>query len=152
MVDPKTWSPEQPHLYDVRLELLIDGQHRDVVNSRCAFRDIEVRGDQLFAERQAFAGAGILNWGYAPPDVCPSRDPEFWKQEIALLRSYGFNLMKFCLWVPPRGYLELADEMGVLTWMEYPHGILNGLRNDNRNSNESSRSSSNTIATIPVSF
>ena len=36
------------------------------------------------------------------------------------LRSYGFNLMKFCLWVPPKRYLELADEMGILTWMEYP--------------------------------
>ena len=28
--------------------------------------------------------------------------------------------MKFCLWIPPRRFLELADEMGMLVWLEYP--------------------------------
>jgi hypothetical protein len=28
--------------------------------------------------------------------------------------------MKFCLWVPPKRSLELADEIRMLTWMEYP--------------------------------
>jgi hypothetical protein len=28
--------------------------------------------------------------------------------------------MKFCLWIPPKRYFELADEMGMLVWAEYP--------------------------------
>lgn len=28
--------------------------------------------------------------------------------------------MKFCLFVPPKKYLELCDELGMLAWVEYP--------------------------------
>src|SRR5262249_44069195 len=34
--------------------------------------------------------------------------------------SLGFNLIKFCLWVPPLRYYELCDELGMLGWQEYP--------------------------------
>ena len=62
----------------------------------------------------------MLNWGYAPPLVTPSTDDEHFRTELQLARSLGFNLMKFCLWIPPQRYLQMADEMGMLTWMEYP--------------------------------
>jgi beta-galactosidase/beta-glucuronidase len=42
------------------------------------------------------------------------------RRDLQMARGRGFNLMKFCLWVPPKRYLELADEIGMLTWMEYP--------------------------------
>jgi beta-galactosidase/beta-glucuronidase len=47
-------------------------------------------------------------------------DPEHWRKELQTVKDLGFNLMKFCLWVPPKGYLEMADAMGVLVWIEYP--------------------------------
>jgi hypothetical protein len=62
----------------------------------------------------------LLNWGYSPPAVEPNPGEAFWRSELEFARANGFNLMKFCLWVPPKRYLELADEMGMLTWMEYP--------------------------------
>ncbi|MCA9063304.1 MAG: hypothetical protein KDA96_09605, partial [Planctomycetaceae bacterium] len=118
------WSPESPALYDVDVSLLrtVDRQPHvsDQVSCRAAFRDIRVKGDQLLLNDQPLQIRGVLNWGYAPPRTAPSIDPQFWKQEIELAQAYGFNLIKFCLWVPPRGYLEMADEAGMLTWMEYP--------------------------------
>ncbi len=42
------------------------------------------------------------------------------RNEILFAQARGFNLMKFCLWVPPKKYLELCDELGMLAWMEYP--------------------------------
>ena len=42
------------------------------------------------------------------------------RKEIRFAKELGFNLMKFCLWIPPKRYLELCDEMGMLAWVEYP--------------------------------
>ncbi len=119
--DAKTWSPADPVLYDVDVELLgTDRKRFDQVSTRAAFRSIRVDGDRLLLNGRPLQVRGILNWGYAPPQTSPSRDPQFWKKEIRLAKDYGFNLMKFCLWVPPKKYLELCDESGMLAWMEYP--------------------------------
>lgn len=117
----KTWSPKQPTLYDLDVELIGENQQcLDKVTTRAAFRSVTIDGDRLLLNGQPLQVRGILNWGYAPPQTSPSRDPEFWKKEIQLAKDYGFNLMKFCLWVPPKKYLELCDESGLLAWMEYP--------------------------------
>jgi hypothetical protein len=63
---------------------------------------------------------GMLNWGYAAPQAAPATTEQSYREELQTVRALGCNLMKFCLWVPPRRYLELADEMGVLVWVEYP--------------------------------
>lgn len=42
------------------------------------------------------------------------------RREITELQSFGFNLIKFCLWAPPTRYLDLCDELGMLVWQEYP--------------------------------
>ncbi len=117
----KTWSPKRPSLYDVDVELLGESERcLDRVTTRAAFRSIRVDGDRLLLNGQPLQIRGILNWGYAPPQTSPSRDPNFWKKEVQMAQDYGFNLMKFCLWVPPKKYLELCDESGMLAWMEYP--------------------------------
>jgi hypothetical protein len=40
--------------------------------------------------------------------------------DLKFVKDNGFNMMKFCLWIPPSEFLELADAMGVIVWMEYP--------------------------------
>jgi beta-galactosidase/beta-glucuronidase len=120
----RSWSPHDPVLYHVTMELqtvLEDGSIRsDHHVTRAAFRTIETRGQQLLLNGEPIVVRGLLNWGYAPPSVCPSIDEQHIRKELQFAQDYGFNLMKFCLWVPPKKYLELADETGMLTWMEYP--------------------------------
>ncbi len=118
--NPVAWSPEQPALYDVQVQLVSKESLLDVAHTTAGFRTIEAKGDQLHLNGRPIQVRGILNWGYAPPDTAPSLDPEFWAKELDLVRMYGFNLMKFCLWVPPKDYLRMADERGILVWMEYP--------------------------------
>lgn len=115
----QSWSPEQPQRFVVRLRL--DSPHgRDEVTLPVAFRAIEIRGDQWLLNGRPLMIRGLLNWGYAPPKTSPSLDPSWMSNEIKFARSCGFNLMKFCLWIPPRTYLELCDELGMMAWMEYP--------------------------------
>lgn len=126
--DWEIWSPATPNLYELQLRLgqgileepVESDWERTAVTTRAAFRTMKVNGDQLLLNEKPISVRGLLNWGYAPPRVAPSIDEEQFRSELELARSYGFNMMKFCLWVPPKRYLEIADEMGMLTWVEYP--------------------------------
>lgn len=130
--EPIVWAPESPGLYDLRVSIregaldesvVVDGNDPAELHwfhTKAAFRSFRADGDQLFLNGKPLAVRGVLNWGYAPPSTAPSLDPNHWRAELQLVKDYGFNLVKFCLWIPPKGYLEMADEMGVLVWMEYP--------------------------------
>jgi hypothetical protein len=118
----QAWSPEKPTRYEVRLRARFhpDGSTFDIVTTHAGFRTIETKADQFLLNGQPLSIRGVLNWGYYPPLVCPDPNPERWRQDLKLIKSWGFNLMKCCLWIPPKHYLDIADEEGVLIWMEYP--------------------------------
>jgi hypothetical protein len=120
--DPRPWSCEKPSLYEltIRLQPQAPGQAGDEVTTRVAFRQIAASGSRLVLNGHPLSVRGLLNWGYYPPLLAPQVDEQRSRADLELARSLGFNLMKFCLWVPPKRFLELADEMGVLAWMEYP--------------------------------
>ncbi len=117
LTNPRRWSPAEPNLYELQITLGGDG---DRVDTRAGFRTIEVFGQQLRLNGQPLQIRGVLNWGYSPPLTQPNPGEAVWRQELELARRQGFNLMKFCLWIPPRRYYDLADELGVLTWAECP--------------------------------
>lgn len=118
---PRWWSPGDPQLYEVEVRLpAAPGGLADRVKARAAFRKIEAVGRQLRLNGHPLSVRGLLNWGYYPPHLAPRSDPAAFRRDIEFARDRGFNLMKFCLWVPPRTFLELCDDLGMLTWIEYP--------------------------------
>lgn len=118
MPEARAWTPAEPNLYEV--EIALGGKNGDRIQTRTAFRRMEAVGPQFRLNGQVVNIRGLLNWGYSPPMLEPNPGEAAWRQELEFARERGFNLMKFCLWIPPRRYLELADEMGMMTWMEYP--------------------------------
>lgn len=78
------------------------------------------RGTQLLVDGRPFRVRGILHWGYYPELGNPWPGEDQMRREIAELKALGFNLIKFCLWVPPARYYELCDELGMFVWQEYP--------------------------------
>lgn len=112
---PQIWSPANPALYELELSW---GDDRVVVPA--AFRRFAVRGSQFLLNGQPLVVRGVLNWGFYPPRLAPTPDRDRWLRDIRLAKSMGFNLMKFCLWVPPKEFLELCDREGMLVWQEYP--------------------------------
>ncbi len=117
---PKFWSPAAPNRYRVRLELWSRAERLDQVATWAAFRDLRARGNHLRLNGAPLSVRGLLNWGYYPPRLAPFPDEERFRRDLLFARARGFNTMKFCLWAPPRRFLELCDELGMLAWMEYP--------------------------------
>ncbi len=114
------WSPDNPVLYEVRFVATNNKRTTNELVMRTGLRDIVAVDDRILLNGHPLNIRGLLNWGYAPPSNAPSLDEDFMRHEIRCAKTRGFNLMKFCLWIPPQRYLELCDELGMLAWVEYP--------------------------------
>ncbi len=116
----KHWSPNNPFRYALRIRLYSGETMVDEYEQVFGVREFETEGEQFKLNGNPVSLRGILNWGYSPPSLAPSTDPKWMRDEIEFAKARGFNLMKFCLFVPPKQYLELCDELGMLAWVEYP--------------------------------
>lgn len=106
------WSPAKPLLAEVKVA--------DAPAFKTGRRTIEVRGTRLWFNSEPLTVRGVLNWGFYPPNLAPYPPDDVWREDLRRIKARGFNLMKCCLWVPPRRLLEIADEEGIFLWMEYP--------------------------------
>ncbi|HVL37766.1 MAG TPA: hypothetical protein VM328_00115 [Fimbriimonadaceae bacterium] len=79
-----------------------------------------VDGHRLYVDGEPFYIRGALTWGWYPEIGHTNPPEETIRKEVRLARSLGFNLVKFCLWVPPHRYLEILAEEGMEAWMELP--------------------------------
>ncbi|RYG26129.1 hypothetical protein EON82_04525 [bacterium] len=92
------------------------------------FREVElIESDPLspLGERGRGEGSlpyvrGLLHWGWYPELGHPNPDEETIRTEVRAAKELGFNLVKFCLWVPPHRYLDILEEEGMLGWLELP--------------------------------
>lgn len=117
---PQWWSPQSPQLYHLEVEII--DRHGDTcrVTRPLGMRLVQVKGDTIYLNGEPVYPRGILHWGWYPQHLAPYPTEEEVQRELRTLREMGFNLVKFCLWVPPYHYLHLCDQMGMLGWLELP--------------------------------
>ncbi|MBE2269770.1 MAG: hypothetical protein IAE80_16155 [Anaerolinea sp.] len=117
---PALWSPETPTLYDLRLRLIRDGAVLAETRRRFGFRSLRAQGEALLLNDQPYGVRGILSWGWNPHTLAPVATDDEIRDEFRRVRALGFNLVKLCLFVPPERLFEIADEEGMLLWLELP--------------------------------
>jgi hypothetical protein len=81
---------------------------------------VSVEGRRIFVDDEPFYARGVLTWGWYPDLATPHLPSERIAREIAQVKSLGFNLIKFCLWMPPHEYLQQMREAGLMAWLELP--------------------------------
>lgn len=118
--DVRVWSPDQPTLYTVNVRLSQGETTLAETSRRVGFRHLSAEGDTLMLNGQPFHLRGVLSWGWMPDKLAPIYTDDEIRDEFRRVRSLGFNLVKLCLFVPPARLLEIADEEGMLLWLELP--------------------------------
>jgi len=81
---------------------------------------VSISSGTLFVDGQRYYARGILSWGWYPKTASPHPTVEAIREEVEQIRLAGFNLVKFCLWMPPHEYLEELDRRGLMAWLELP--------------------------------
>lgn len=118
--DVKAWSPSNPNLYKVEIELLAGEVVIDSHTLTAGFRKIEMKNGEIVLNGEPFYMRGAIHWGCYPEKFTPAPSYEEVKDELIKIKSLGFNTIKHCLYFPPTYYYELCDEMGIVTWQELP--------------------------------
>lgn len=116
---PVLWEMDAPNLYTYRLELTI-GAEKTFLSKRFGIREIKAQGSKLLLNGRPIFARGVLHWGYYDDAIIPNPDRKTIQAEIDAVKAHGFNMIKHCLYVPREEYFELADENGVLLWVELP--------------------------------
>ncbi len=118
--ETQLWHPASPVLYTVRLSLIREGQVIAQTVRQIGFRQLRAEADRLFLNSEPFCVRGVLHWGWNPEMLAPIFTDEQIRAEFARVRALGFNLIKLCLFVPSQRFFEIADEEGLLLWLELP--------------------------------
>lgn len=113
------WSPERPARYPVRFRVV---NRWGEVHEQRAFmgvRACRAEGAALYVGGERVCLRGVLNWGWRP-EIAPYATREEAAGQLEALRELGFNLVKCCLYLPSLAYLEEADRLGMMLWVELP--------------------------------
>ncbi len=117
----RLWSVDQPYLYSLRSELLVDGAVVDEVTTTCGFRSIRFDAEEgFFLNEQPLKLQGTCNHqdhagvGVAMPDSLIE-----WR--LRQLKAMGCNAYR-CAHNPPSvELLDLCDRLGMLVMDENRH-------------------------------
>ena len=113
------WSPEDPKLYDLRLELLdADGATLDVVESYFGMRKVEIRDGKVHLNGRPYYQRLVLDQGYFPQGILTAPTDDDLRRDIELAKEMGFNGARKHQKVEDPRWLYWADTLGFLVWGE----------------------------------
>jgi len=150
---PVLWSPDNPHLYDLQVDLFRipnpfpekRGVHRaageqahfrigpdavlvDSVRSYFGLREISSvagRGGPVFAlnHRPLFM-YGPLDQGFWPDGIYTAPTEAAFRHDIDFLKAAGFNALRKHVKVEPELYYRYCDQVGMLVWQDMPSAMI----------------------------
>ncbi|MFF8476351.1 glycoside hydrolase family 2 protein [Streptomyces sp. NPDC015414] len=130
----RVWSPADPHLYDLLLEVLdAGGEAVDSVRSYAGLRSVAVHGKRLLLNGEPVFQRLVLDQGYYPDGLMTARSDAALVRDIELGLAAGFNGARLHQKVFEERYLYHADRLGYLVWGEFGDwGCETGVRDDNQ--------------------
>lgn len=120
--DKKSWTPENPFLYDVRIVY-----DEDMVESYFGMRHFSAEPDsdgipRLCLNHKPYFQKGILDQGYYPESLMTPVSDEAMLSDIQTAKEKGFNMIrKHCKIEPMRWYYH-CDRLGMLVWQDMING------------------------------
>jgi len=121
--DFELWSPENPKLYDFEIK----AQGGDVVRSYFGVRTFEIKEDEkgkkrLFLNGKPYFMNGVLDQGYWPDGLLTPPSYKAMEDELLMLRSMGFNMIRKHIKIEPQVWYYLCDKLGFVVWQDFVNG------------------------------
>lgn len=125
----KLWSPSQPFLYDLSVQIIRNGKIVDEVKSYFAMRKSSIGVDKNGIQRMLLNNEfvfqyGPLDQGWWPDGLYTAPTDEALKFDIVKTKEMGFNMIRKHVKVEPARWYYYCDKEGMLVWQDMPSGDL----------------------------
>jgi len=123
----KLWTPETPHLYDLKVTLKQNGKVIESVSSYTAMREVGKVRDEYGHLRATLNGKpifmyGPLDQGWWPDGLYTAPTDEALAWDIQFTKDLGFNTIRKHIKVEPARWFYHCDRLGMLVWQDMPCG------------------------------
>jgi beta-galactosidase/beta-glucuronidase len=119
--DAKLWSPESPHLYELRLRLYEGDELLDEVETYAGVRDVELREGRMWLNGRPIYLAMVLDQGYWPESYLAAPSDDALRADVEWIKRFGFNGARKHQKIEDPRWLYWCDRLGLLVWEEMPN-------------------------------
>ena len=114
---PRLWSPEDPYLYEMTVEV-----GEDKVSSYFALRTLEIKEidgiPRLCLNGEPYFFHGLLDQGYWSDGLFTPAEPECYTEDILAMKKLGFNMLRKHIKVEPERFYYDCDRLGMAVFQD----------------------------------
>ena len=127
LTDPILWSPEEPFLYELKIQLKRGEEVLDSVDSYFAMRKISIGPDSRGITRLLLNGKfvfqlGPLDQGFWSDGLYTAPADEALRFDVEKMKDMGFNMVRKHVKVEPDRWYYWCDRLGLMVWQDMPSG------------------------------
>ncbi|MBQ8046321.1 MAG: glycoside hydrolase family 2 [Prevotella sp.] len=128
--DAKLWSPDSPFLYDLDIQLSVNGEQTDQAAGYFGMRKFSrgmVNGKPAFLlNNKPIYMYGPLDQGWWPDGLLTPPSYEAMVYDLQVIKSFGMNMVRKHIKVEPDLWYEWCDRNGLIVWQDMPNGGTGG--------------------------
>ena len=125
--DMKTWSPDSPYLYGIKVSVLRDGKVLDTVQGYTAMRKVSMMKDaslnqykRLALNNEILFHFGPLDQGWWPDGLYTAPTDDALEFDVVKTKEMGFNMIRKHIKVEPARWYYYCDLHGIMVWQDMP--------------------------------
>ncbi|CAF3390296.1 unnamed protein product [Rotaria socialis] len=118
------WSPENPYLYDIHIDLYQKGTFIEHIYSYIGFRQISICSEKkkICLNSKPYFMFGVLDQGYWPDGLYRAPTDDAYRYDIEQIKNLGFNTIRKHMKSETSRWYYWCDVLGMLVWQDMPSG------------------------------
>ena len=114
------WSVEEPNLYTINVKLEYENGESEELSDRFGFRYMSTEGNNFYLNGYPFYMRAYIRGcaAHEHENNCNLDEYDFYKKNILMAKSYGYNTIRFHSVIPPEACFRAADDYGILVHIE----------------------------------
>jgi hypothetical protein len=114
------WTPGDPVLHSLLLDVQVDGVLADRRRVRFGLRTVRVEGTRLLVNDEPYRMKSALVQGFRAEELYAEGPREAIVEEVRAARDLGFTMLRLHIKAFDPAYLEVCDELGMLVHCDLP--------------------------------